>query len=89
MDKGSQKAGANYAVLTTKHTDGWCLWDSKYTDHDITAFKNYKKGNGDIIKEFVDACRKIKCGLVFTIAYPVIIQENQGGTKRMLQEVIR
>ena len=56
--KEAKKAGANYAVLTTKHTDGWCLWDSKYTDHDITAFKNYKNGKGDIVREFVEACRK-------------------------------
>ena len=34
------------------------MWDSKYTDHDITAFKNYKNGKGDIVREFVEACRK-------------------------------
>jgi alpha-L-fucosidase len=54
----AKSAGMNYAVLTTKHTCGWCLWDSKYTTHDITAFKNYKNGKGDIVREFVDACRK-------------------------------
>jgi len=56
----AKSAGMNYAVLTTKHTCGWCLWDSKYTTHDITAFKNYKGGKGDIVREFVDACRKKK-----------------------------
>jgi len=64
----AKKAGMKYAVLTVKHTGGWCLWDSKFTNsHDITAFKNYKNGNGDIVKEFVDACRKkgIKVGLYY------------------------
>jgi len=31
-------AGMKYAVLTVKHTGGWCLWDSKHTSHDATAF---------------------------------------------------
>ncbi|MBN2296777.1 MAG: alpha-L-fucosidase [Pirellulales bacterium] len=61
-------AGMKYAVLTVKHTGGWCLWDSKYTgSHDITALTNYQDGKGDIVREFVDACRKrgIKVGLYY------------------------
>lgn len=53
----AQQAGMKYAVLTVKHTGGWCLWDSKYTTHDITAFRNFRKGRGDLVREFVDACR--------------------------------
>ena len=62
-------AGMNYATLTVKHTCGWCLWDSKYTSHDITTFKNYKNGKADIVKEFVDACRRndIKVGLYYCL----------------------
>jgi alpha-L-fucosidase len=43
------------------------LWDSKYTTHDITAFKNYKNGHGDIVREFVNAFRKrgLKVGLYY------------------------
>ena len=64
-----KSAGMNYAVLTVKHTGGWCLWDSKYTTHDITAFKNFRNGKGDIVREFVDACRneKIKVGLYYCL----------------------
>ncbi len=64
-----KSAGMKYAVLTVKHTCGWCLWDSKYTSHDITAFKNYKNGQGDIVREYVDACRKndIKVGLYYCL----------------------
>ena len=63
-------AGMKYAVLTVKHTGGWCLWDSKYTEnHDMTAFVNYKGGKGDIVREFVDACRRrdIKVGLYYCL----------------------
>jgi alpha-L-fucosidase len=64
-----KSAGMQYAVLTVKHTGGWCLWDSKYTTHDITALKNYKNGKGDIVKDFVDACRKknVKVGLYYCL----------------------
>lgn len=61
-------AGMKYAVLTVKHTGGWCLWDSEYTDsHDMVAFKNYRDGQGDIVQEFVDAFRDrgIKVGLYY------------------------
>lgn len=59
--------GMKYAVLTVKHTGGWCLWDSKYTTHDIASFKNYKNGKGDIVRDFVNACRKhgIKVGFYY------------------------
>lgn len=57
-------AGFKAAILTAKHHDGFCLWPSKLTEHSI---KNspYKNGNGDIVKEFTDACAEfgIKAGI--------------------------
>jgi alpha-L-fucosidase len=49
-----KEAGIKYAVLTTRHTSGFCLWDSKVTDFDVanSAFKR------DIVKLFVDACKE-------------------------------
>lgn len=49
-----QKAGIKYAVLTARHTSGFCLWDSKATDFDI-ASSYFQK---DVIKLFVNACNK-------------------------------
>ncbi|MBN2263239.1 MAG: alpha-L-fucosidase [Prolixibacteraceae bacterium] len=60
----AKNAGLKELLLTAKHHDGFCLWPSKYTEHSI---KNspYKNGRGDIVREFVDACKKhnIKAGL--------------------------
>ena len=61
-------AGMKYAILTVKHTGGWCLWDSEHTEtHDAAAFLNYRDGKGDIVRQFVDAFRRrgIKVGLYY------------------------
>ncbi|MFA5816153.1 MAG: alpha-L-fucosidase [Bacteroidales bacterium] len=56
----AKDAGMKYAVLTAKHTGGFCLWDSKVTwkgkecDYDI-ASSGYKK---DIVAQFMESCRK-------------------------------
>jgi alpha-L-fucosidase len=49
-----QEAGVKYAVLTTRHTSGFCLWDSQVTRFDV-AESPFKK---DVVRLFVDACRK-------------------------------
>ena len=50
----AKDAGMKYIVITSKHHDGFCLFDSKYTDFDVmsTPFKR------DILKELADACHK-------------------------------
>lgn len=65
----ARAAGMKYAVLTVKHTGGWCLWDSRHTTHDIARFVNYKDGQGDIVREFVDAfrARGLKVGFYYCL----------------------
>lgn len=56
--------GAKYHIMTAKHHDGFCLWPTETTEYSV---KNspYKNGNGDIIYEFLEACKKggIRAGL--------------------------
>ncbi|PHQ28823.1 alpha-L-fucosidase [Leeuwenhoekiella nanhaiensis] len=50
-------AGFSGAILTAKHHDGFALWPSEYTEHDIAA-SPYKEGKGDLVKEVSESARK-------------------------------
>ncbi len=47
-------AGMKYIVLTTKHHDGFCLWNTRQTDHNIMNSPLKR----DVVKELAEACRK-------------------------------
>jgi alpha-L-fucosidase len=63
----AREAGMQYMVLTVKHTEGIALYDSAATAHDATLFRNFRGGHGDVVREFVDACRArgLKTGLYY------------------------
>jgi len=50
----AKEAGIKYIVITSKHHDGFCLWDSKVTSYDIMDAAPFKR---DILKELSDACK--------------------------------
>lgn len=63
--KAAKEAGMKYAVMTAKHHDGFCLFDSKLTDYKST---NTKAGR-DLIKEYIEAFRAegLKVGIYYSL----------------------
>ncbi|MFH0761923.1 MAG: alpha-L-fucosidase [Bacteroidota bacterium] len=63
--KMAKAAGMKYAVMTAKHHEGFCLFDSKFTDYKATNTPIRK----DLIREFVDAFRAegLKVGFYYSL----------------------
>ena len=61
----ARAAGMKYVVLTAKHHEGFCLWDSAYTDYKAT---NTPAGR-DLVREYVDAFRSegLKVGFYYSL----------------------
>jgi alpha-L-fucosidase len=61
----AKQAGMKYVILVTKHVDGFCLWDSKYTDYDV-AFSGNKT---NVVEAVARACKKygIRLGLYYSL----------------------
>ncbi|MCI7512063.1 MAG: alpha-L-fucosidase [Schaalia hyovaginalis] len=60
----AKSAGMGYAVLTTKHHDGFCMWDSRFT-----TYTSMHHQHRDFVREWVDALRAagLKVGLYHSL----------------------
>jgi alpha-L-fucosidase len=87
----ARKAGMKYAVLTAKHTDGFCLWDTAVSDYDIASCSwfndpknvNYKR---DIVKAYTDSFRK--AGLGVGLYYSIWDKRNGIGPRNYKKDVL-
>ncbi len=63
--KAARNAGMKYVILTSKHHEGFCLWDSKYTDYKATN----TPAKRDLLKEVVEAFRAegLKIGFYYSL----------------------
>jgi len=61
----AKQAGMKAIVFTSKHHDGFCMWDTKTTDFNVVKATPFKR---DVVKELADACKRhgLKFGLYFS-----------------------
>ena len=64
--KIAKDAGMKYIAITSKHHDGFCMWDSHLTDYNIAKWTPFKRS---VIKELATECAKQ--GLKFGVYYSV------------------
>ena len=85
--KSAKAAGMKYFVITTKHHEGFCLFDSKYTDYKVT---NTPAGR-DLLREVVDAFRAegLHVGLYYSLIdwhHPDFVIDRRNGPYRNLSD---
>ena len=61
----AKAAGMKHIILVSKHHEGFCLWDSKYTDYDVASSPN----KTNVVEEVAKECKKqgIKLGLYYSL----------------------
>jgi alpha-L-fucosidase len=70
--QAAKASGFKGIVLTAKHHDGFCNWQTETTDHGVKS-SPWKDGKGDVIKELIEACRE---GGVYFGIYVSIIDKH-------------
>jgi alpha-L-fucosidase len=78
----ARSAGQQYMVFTTKHHDGFCMFDSSFTDYKITNTP-YDK---DIVKQLSDACKERDMPLGFYYSPPDMHHPAFRDTSRLAKE---
>lgn len=74
-----KSAGMKMVIITVKHHDGFCLWQSRYTQHGIMS-SPFQNGQGDILKELSESCQKygLKLGVYLSPADLYQIENPKG-----------
>lgn len=60
--KVAQETGFGSIILTAKHHDGFALWNSAYTDHDVGG-SSWRGGAGDVVGDLAKSTKKYKIGM--------------------------
>jgi alpha-L-fucosidase len=79
----AKKAGMKYMVMTTKHHEGYCLWDTEMTDYNAV---NHTPGR-DLVREYVEACREF--GLRIGFYYSLMDWHHPDGKRCERSEAAR
>jgi len=86
----AREAGMKYIILTTRHHDGYCLFDSHVSD-----FTSVKVGPGkDLVAEFADACHKagMKMGFYYSLQdwhFPGVLPQGYPKSEEVTRPLVK
>jgi alpha-L-fucosidase len=74
-------AGMRKVIITAKHHDGFCLWQTRYNDRFSVRATVWRDGQGDVLRELADSCRKhgLKLGVYLSPADLFQIEDLEHG----------
>lgn len=72
-----KEAGFKKLIVTAKHHDGFCIWNSALTEYDIAA-TSYKNGQGDILAEISEACTAVDMDMGLYLSPWDVAEESYG-----------
>lgn len=73
-----RKAGITRVVITVKHHDGFCLWQTRYTKHAVNS-SNWRDGKGDVLQDLARSCQKYNLKLGVYLSPADLYQIRDGG----------
>ena len=76
----AKDAGMRMMVITVKHHDGFCTWQTRYNDRFSVRGIPWRDGKGDVLRELADSCRKhgLKLGVYLSPADLYQIENKDG-----------
>ncbi|CAE7274497.1 FUC1 [Symbiodinium pilosum] len=85
-----KRAGMRMMMLTCKHHDGFCLWQTRYTTHSVKS-SPWRNGEGDVLRELAAACAKhgVKVGIYLSPADLYQIESERGLYGNLSKKVTR
>jgi alpha-L-fucosidase len=77
--RAMKTAGMKLVVFTAKHHDGFCLWQTRYTNHSV-ASSSWRNGQGDVLRELSRSCKEfgLKLGVYLSPADLYQIENPKG-----------
>lgn len=78
--RSMRAAGITKVIITAKHHDGFCLWQTRYNKAFSVRASPWRRGKGDVLRELADSCRKhhMKLGVYLSPA-DLFQMENKEG----------
>ena len=82
------QAGATQACLTAHHDGGFANWQTNQTEYGVRQATRWSHGDGDVVKEFSEACRRHNISMCFYVSELLNCWESQDTVVKYMDTLI-